>query len=127
MTTAVEGEVHPDRQAVVPIRVRGPKGEIARVQAVIDTGFNDFLTLPSWAVERLELSLRHAAQFTLADGSVSRTRIFDAEMEWFGAWRRVEVTEVDANALLGMLSLENCLLTVEVASGGRVEIRPLSG
>jgi predicted aspartyl protease len=40
------GVVTPNRQAVIELTLRSTGGQVNTVEAVIDTGFNGFLTLP---------------------------------------------------------------------------------
>lgn len=41
----IEGLVNANREAVVPLRIFGPASEMSvQMQAVVDTGFDDFLT-----------------------------------------------------------------------------------
>jgi clan AA aspartic protease len=119
------GSVLPDGQAVISVRVRGPNGQIAKVDAVIDTGFNDFLTLPPWVIQRLELVPGEDIRYVLADGAEAGTRQYKGEIEWLGTWRRIFVAEVEANALIGTGMMRGELLTIEMIDGGRVEIRPM--
>ncbi len=42
----MRGFISGDREAVLRLRVRGPGGREETVEAVIDTGFNGYLTLP---------------------------------------------------------------------------------
>lgn len=50
------GRVTSDNEAILPIALLGAEGRIVRVEAVIDTGYNGFLTLPKTAIEELDLS-----------------------------------------------------------------------
>jgi clan AA aspartic protease len=125
MTPSITGSVLPDGLCAITLRVRGSNGQVAQVQAAIDTGFNDYLTLPPWAIARLELPPSGETVYGLADGTHASTRRFLAEVEWLGAWRRVFVVAVDADALVGTRLMQGCVLTIEMIDGGRVEIRPL--
>jgi len=121
------GSVHSNGDALIPLRVRGPQGLIAEFETVVDTGFNHWITLPRTDIEALELPFREEGRYTLADGSETVSRLFTAEVEWFGRWRRVLIVEMDGGPLLGMAMLRGFYLGVEVIDGGRVEIRPLEG
>ncbi len=123
----VNGKVLASGEPVVVVKVRGPNGQVAQVETMVDTGFNDELTLPPWVVEKLALEFRHEANYTLADGVTAATRVFEGEIEWHGGWQAVLVVEIESEPLLGMVMMRNCRLSVDVVDGGSVEIRPLVG
>lgn len=119
------GTVNPDGKAIVPLRVRGPQGASDEVQTLVDTGFDAWLTLPPSTVEALGLVFTEETHYTLADGSRAISRLFAAQVEWFGRWRRVLVVEMESEPVLGMTMLRGSHLGIDVIDGGRVEIRPL--
>jgi len=121
----IVGSVGYGGDAVVCVRVRGPRSTPVEFQTVVDTGFNDWLTLSRRDIEELALPFREEGRYTLADGSETASRVFAAEVEWLGRWRRVLVVEMDGGPLLGMAMLRGFFLGIEVIDGGRVEIRPL--
>ena len=121
------GSVNPSGEAIVPLQVRGPRGAKAEFQAVVDTGYNDWLAIPRTAIEALGLPFREEGRYVLADGVEVHTLIFAAEAQWFGRWRPILVGEMEGGPLLGMALLRGYFLGVEVIDGGRVDIRPLAG
>lgn len=50
----IEGAVNSALQAVVGLSFRGPTGRVLEVEAVVDTGFDRFLTLPPRVVTELD-------------------------------------------------------------------------
>jgi len=52
-----EGAVNAELEAVVLLSVSGPQGKTQEIEAVIDTGYNGYVTLPPAMVERLRLPL----------------------------------------------------------------------
>lgn len=120
----IAGEIQPNGEATVRIRLRGPEKTLDPM-VVIDTGFNDWLTLPAVVIDTLGLNWREKMTYNLADGSEVQTHIFEAEIHWLGRWRRIFVTEIEGGPLLGMAMLRGCYLGMEAVDGGRVEIRSL--
>ena len=53
----IEGVVNAAYEAVIRLSLRGPLGQAREIDAVIDTGFNGFLTLPPVLVAELGLPL----------------------------------------------------------------------
>jgi len=62
------------REAILPLVVSNANGKKQVVEAVVDTGFNGFLTLPSIIITTLNLSWTASDIVTLEDGSET---IFD--------------------------------------------------
>ena len=54
----IEGTVNAAYEAVVSLPLRGPAGQARDVNAVVDTGFTRFLTLPPTMVAELGLGFR---------------------------------------------------------------------
>ena len=51
----ITGVVTDDRQPVIHLLVRGPAGQEQEIEAIIDTGFDGWLSLPSSLITRLGL------------------------------------------------------------------------
>ncbi|MGH7200405.1 MAG: hypothetical protein ACREJB_07345, partial [Planctomycetaceae bacterium] len=123
----IMGRVSPDREAVIAVSVRGPTGRTLKTDAVIDTGFSDWLTLPSDQIEALELPWERRERASLADGTERFVDIYEAHVLWDQHSRRIAIAETETFPLAGMLLLEGYELMVEVVIGGRVTLRSLTG
>jgi clan AA aspartic protease len=121
----IRGAVNARREAVVPLRVRGPGGTEWDVDAVVDSGFTAALTLPAAVVSALGLARQSGGGAVLADGSIRQFDIYAAEVAWGGGWRPVLVSAVGDEVLLGMGLLAGHELRIAVVPGGAVEITPL--
>ena len=66
----IRGAVNAAYEAVVRLTVQGPSDRSREIEAVIDTGYNGFLTLPKAVVAELGLAYRDRGRAILADGSV---------------------------------------------------------
>jgi clan AA aspartic protease len=121
----IRGTVKARLEAVVRLRVRGPGGVELDVDAVVDSGFGSSLSLPAAIVAALGLIPPLGGIAVLADGSTQRVDLHRAELEWGGIWRPVLVVPLGDQVLLGMKLLEGYRLSVEVVSGGTVEVVPL--
>ena len=93
------------------------------IEAVIDTGFTGFLTLPPAVMTDLRLRYRGRGWATLADGSEVPFDVYGVTVHWDGLPRHIEVDEADSTPLVGMRLLDSHNLNIEVVDGGRVVIQ----
>ena len=119
----IEGAVNAAYEPVVRLALEGPSGQGREVDAVVDTGFNGFLTLPPTMIVELELPFQSEGRATLANGSVEYFDVYGVTALWDGLPRFVDVDEADTTPLLGMALLDGYSLYVEVSAGGPVVIR----
>jgi clan AA aspartic protease len=123
----ISGVVTSDREATIRVLVRGARGQEAEVEAVIDTGFTGFLTLPARLIANLVLSFAGTTRAALADGSEVAMDVFEASVLWDDLEHDVVVLAAEGVALVGMALLSGYRVTLEVESGGSVRIEALSG
>ena len=102
----ISGVVTGDRQAVIHLTVRGPTGQDQEIEAIIDTGFDGCLSLPSSVIVSLDLSWRERGRALLADGSESVFDIHEGTVLCDGQARRIPVHEAETIPLVGMSLLQ---------------------
>ena len=119
----IQGTVSAAYEAVVPLPLRGPAGQARDVDAVVDTGFTRFLTLPSAMVAELELGFRGVNRVILADGSETTLEVYGVTVLWDGRPREVVAYVSDTTPLIGMSLLHGHNLNIDVEDGGRVLIQ----
>lgn len=71
-----------NREAIIELIVSGPGQPRRQIKAVIDTGYNGYLTLPSHLVSVLQLPFAGHRRGTLADGSVTRLDVYLVSVMW---------------------------------------------
>jgi clan AA aspartic protease len=120
------GIVNKDLEALLQLKVQDASGQLQDVEAVIDTGFNGFLTLSRSFIASLGLSWLCRQQGQLADGSVQAFDVYVATVNWDGQPRKVEVEAVDSQPLIGMELIQGSELRIRVLSGGSVTIESFS-
>ena len=119
----IEGTVNAAYEAVVSLPLRGPAGQARDVDAVVDTGFTRFLTLPSAMVEELGLGYRGVNSVILADGSETTLEVYGVTVLWDGQPREVVAYVSNTTPLIGMSLLQRHYLDIDVEDGGHVLIR----
>lgn len=114
-----------NREAVIELEVSGPGQPPQQIEAVIDTGYNGYLTLPSHLVTALRLPFAGYRRGTLADGSVTRLDVHMASVIWHGQQKDVLISQAAGAPLVGMALLDGSRLTMDVVDGGDVTIEEL--
>ena len=121
----IVGQVTPDHEAVIRLRLRGVHRPELLVDAAIDTGFTDFLTLPPAMIGTLGWPFRESGRATLADGNEVEVHIFRGVVLWDGRERGLLVVAADSEPLVGMSLLYGSRVTLDVVDGGPVVIESL--
>ena len=122
----IHGVVNAAYEPVINLTVQGPSGQSQEIEAVIDTGYNGFLTLPRTLVTELGLVYRDRGRAILADGSEAFLDIYDVVVLWNSRLRNTRASAADATPLVGMRMLNRHSLNVDVEEGGRVIIQAKS-
>jgi clan AA aspartic protease len=120
----MQGYVNQAYEAVIPIVIKHGN-KLKSVNAVIDTGFTGFLSLPSTIIAELELPWSYRDRATLGDGSETLFDVHDATIIWDGQFREIEINSADTDPLLGMKMLRGFRLQVDTVQGGMVTIEAL--
>ncbi|REJ87579.1 MAG: clan AA aspartic protease [Planctomycetota bacterium] len=120
----ISGSVR-NREAIIEIEVSAPGQPPQQVAAVIDTGYNGYLTLPGQLVTALRLPFVGQRRGTLADGSVTRLDVYLATVPWHGHPKEVLISQAAGAPLIGMSLLDGSRMTVDVVDGGDVTIDEL--
>ena len=116
------GVVNAAREAVVALSLRGPDGQAQDIEAVVDTGYSGFLTLPAAVVRELGLPFVYVGRALLANDDEVSFDVHEVTVLWDGQPRHVRADATGSTPLMGMLLLDRHDLHVEVESGGRVVI-----
>jgi clan AA aspartic protease len=118
----MEGEVSPFLELVIPIELLTESGGTVSVNTVIDTGFSDYLLLPSSIILGCGFYYFDDLDVTLADGDEVILGVYVGTIKWFGENRRVSVLSAESVPLIGMKQLKGCRVGFEVVDGGLVTI-----
>lgn len=89
----------------------------ARINAIVDTGFNGYVCIPIKTARNLGLELIGSLVAQYADGSEKKELIFSGWVEFLSLKRSVEIEVTDGEALIGTGLLANCDLSIDFVSG----------
>ena len=103
--------------------IKGGEGRASEVEAVLDTGFSEYLSLPHGLIDALLLPYLRTDDAILSDGSVVDCSVHEATVVWDGQERVIPVhSSTTGEALIGMSLLLGQLVTLPVVNGGTVTI-----
>ncbi|MBH8562740.1 clan AA aspartic protease [Nostoc sp. CENA67] len=106
----------------VNIIFRLPNQPDFSIEFLIDTGFTEFLSLPSAAVSLLGFPFLYDAYANLADNSNVILPVHQATIIWNGEEREVNVLATGRLPLLGTALLDEHELVIQFTENGLVTI-----
>jgi clan AA aspartic protease len=121
----MQGVVNLRREATLTIVVGNSNRQLQAIDAVIDTGFNGFLSLPSTIITTLNLPWSGSDVVSLGDGSETFFDLYTAIAIWDGQYREIDIAESETEPLLGMALLYGYRLQVDTIEGGLVTVERL--
>jgi len=120
----IRGRVNAGLDATIPL-VLLANGKRHAVEAVVDTGFNGFLTLPEAIVRNLNLPFESYGHARLADGTERLLSTYSTTIMWDRTEREVEVLQTKAETLIGMSLLQGYHVQMDVMDRGKVTMKRL--
>lgn len=122
----MQGFVNRNCEAMMPIVVGNDNKPRQLVEALIDTGFTGFLSLPLSMIEALGLPWIFSDSVTLGDGSEVIFQMYRATVIWNGQLKVVDVAASESEPLLGMSLLYGFKLQIEAIERGTVIIEAIT-
>jgi clan AA aspartic protease len=117
----MQGFINQSCETVLPIVIKH-NTTTELVDAVIDTGFSGFLTLPAEIIAALDLTWKGRDKATLGDGTRCIFDVYIATVIWDGQYREIDINESETNPLIGMKLLRGYDLRMRIIEGGTVVI-----
>jgi clan AA aspartic protease len=114
-----------DRHAIVSLTFLLGNGTTFPIEFVVDTGFTDYLCLPSEAVNLLRLPFLYNLPVNLADNSSVFLGVHQATIFWDAVERDVRVFATGRRPLIGTALLNEQELVIQFTEGGLVTIDEL--
>jgi clan AA aspartic protease len=121
----ITGVVNAHLEATVRLTLHGSNGKTRRVNAVVDTGFDGYLSLPAALITHLGLAWDRRGRAILADGSESIFDIYLGSVVWDRRKRAIPIDEAGTTPLVGTALLGEHELKAVFRTRGKVTIRRL--
>lgn len=120
------GIVNANCEATIRIVIGNENAQRRVIDAVIDTGFTGFLSLPSQIVSALALVWTGVDRGTLGDGSEATFNVYEATIIWDGQSQSIPVNAAETDLLVEMGLLYGYNLQIQAIEGGIVRIETLT-
>jgi clan AA aspartic protease len=118
----ITGIVNADFEPIIPLSICGSDGKVYTQEAIVDTGFNGWLSLPPDLIAELNLKWKRRGRAILGDGTECVFNVYEAVLVWDGNMLTIPIDEADSEPLVGMSLMQGYQLTVQVFEGGHVEL-----
>jgi clan AA aspartic protease len=122
----ITGIVNEEFEPIISISLYDSEGNIYTQDAIVDTGFNGWLSLPPDLISQLNLKWKRRGRAILGDGSECVFNVYEAVLVWDGNLLAIPIDEADSEPLIGMSLMEGYQLMVQVFEGGSVELSKIA-
>ena len=121
----IVGKITNNQEAIIELEIIGLNWR-EKIEVVIDTGFDGYLTLPGDLINHLGLRRAGRRYAILGDGNTVALELYRAKVLWHGEEREVPVLHTDGGPLVGMALLNGNRVILDVVTDGDVRIDVLS-
>ena len=121
----MQGVVNNRGEATISLVVSNTNRQTQLINAVIDTEYTGFLSLPREIIVALNLSWTGIDRGTLGDGSEVIFQVYAASIIWDGQYQNIPVNEAETDPLVGMSLLYGYDLYIRTLEGGIVTIKAI--
>lgn len=121
----MQGFVNTNCEVMIPLVVGNSDRKNQLINAVIDTGYTGFLSLPNEIIVALDLPWTGVDRGTLGDGSEVTFEVYAASVIWDGQYRDIPVNKAETDPLVGMGLLYGYDLHIQAVAGGQVTIKAI--
>ncbi len=118
----ITGTVTDDREIVIQLQALAADQSLVSFEAVVDTGFNGFLTLPIDVLNTLEASAAGTRRAELGDGNLVEMDVYFVKVKWRDEERELLALQADTTPLVGMSLLWGSRVVFDAQDGGAVRI-----
>jgi clan AA aspartic protease len=122
----ITGFVNVEFEPIISLSLRRADGKVLTQDAIFDTGFNGWLSLPPDLIGELNLKWKRRGRAILGDGSECVFNVYEAVVVWDDTLLTIPVDEADSEPLVGMSLMEGYELKVQIFAGGRVELHKVN-
>lgn len=95
----ISGSVNDEFEPIISLSIRRGDGKVLTKEAIVDTSFNGWLSLPADLIKHLNLKWKRRGRAVLGDGSECVFDVYEATVLWDGIPTVIPVDEADSEPL----------------------------
>jgi len=118
----ISGNVTADREIVIPVEALAADRSVVSIRAIVDTGFNGYLTLPTDVLSALGAFAAGTRRAELGDGNLVELDVYAVRVKWHDVDRDVLALKADTTPLVGMSLLWGSNVVFDARDRGTVTI-----
>lgn len=118
----ITGAVNASGEPRLRLLLRGAGSILHEIEAVVDTGFNGFLSLDQPLIAALGLAYERQERTMLANGVIEECAVYSGVVVWDGGDRTILIQSANGGPLIGTALMEGYELRVEMREGGAVTL-----
>ena len=118
----IPGVVNIGREVIIPLKLRGANGMEVEIEASVDTGFSEYITLPQSWITALAPPYASDDIMTLADGSSIIVAMYYCIVIRDGRDIPVRAHHAEGTSLVGMSMMDNYKLVLDAKIGGTLTL-----
>jgi clan AA aspartic protease len=122
----ITGIINADFEPIISLSICGADGKIYTQDAIVDTGFNGWLSFPPDLIDRLNLRWKRRGRAILGGGSECIFNVYEAVLIWDGETISIPIDEADSEPLVGMSLMEGYQLMMQISEGGCVQLNKVT-
>lgn len=121
----MQGYVNPRYEARLTVQIADAHNHLHEFEAVIDTGFNGAITLPSKIIHRLGLPWQTRGRAAMANGQVDYFDSYSGWAQWGDEKRPILIESAETIPLVGMRLLRGYRVCIEAERNGLVTLEAI--
>jgi len=118
----ITGAVNASGEPRIRLFLHGSGGILHEIEAVVDTGFNGFLSLDQPLIGALGLAYERQERTMIANGVIEECAVYSGTVVWDGGDRNALIQSANGGPLLGTALIEGYELRVQMREGGAVTL-----
>ncbi len=118
----ITGYIDEDFVPLIRLFVHGTQGQFHEIEAVFDTGYNSYLTIPPALIEALGLPYKGEQEVMLADGKIHTALTYYGTVKTDKTLVNVEIEAAEGIPIAGMRLFDGYRAAMDIETNGSLSL-----